>query len=126
MCAHCPYVSEKHTSPELTCSCGVYVQYDLPARQLAGDAPDVVWGLVSIWGRVIADSYEARAQYARIELLALPPCEEPLKIEPGAAVGRRHGDLKHLGAHFSTDVVPFVELRRLAAPFGWPAAAAIR
>jgi hypothetical protein len=112
MWSTCPYLSLKHIAPDPECSCGIYAQYDIPSRRIV--ARDfLVWGVVSIWGKVIAHSHEVRAQYARIEVLAPHPCIEGAEREARL-------ELRHLAARLRVRLTTFDRLKEAAELAGRP------
>jgi hypothetical protein len=94
-----------HEAPEPECSCGIHVLHS--PGGVIGREPAKVWGIVSLWGRIIVYRTGMRAQHARI--MALAPTD-PGQSLPVARVARRLG----------VDTLPFGELAEASARYGAP------
>ncbi len=104
-----------HRSPHEACQCGIYA-YDTPGpRSWFGEA---YWceGVVSAWGRVVVHTDGFRAEYARVEALAVPRGLSPL----GAA------HVQRAAAGLGVPVVAHDELETLVAQLGGGVPAALR
>jgi hypothetical protein len=69
MCARC-LAGGEHPVPHPSCGCGLSA-YREPQTRFATVDFRGVSGIVSLWGRVQAHRHYVRAQYARVEALAL-------------------------------------------------------
>ena len=70
MCARCLTASPVHPAPDPDCDCGVSAYHE---PQLSFSTVDFrgVSGIVSLWGRVEVHPDRMRAEYARVEALAV-------------------------------------------------------
>jgi len=64
-----------HQAPHRDCLCGFSAYYTLPEEPDL-PAPEVVWGAVVAWGRIVECEHGFRAQFARP--VALLDSENPL------------------------------------------------
>jgi hypothetical protein len=109
------WLEEPHSSPDEACQCGIYAYHTPGPRSWFGEA---YWceGVVSAWGRVVVHSDGLRAQYARVEALAVPDGLGRL----GAAQVRR------AAGRLGVPVVGHDELEAIARRLGGGVPAALR
>jgi hypothetical protein len=69
MCAQC-LAGRGHRAPHPSCGCGLSAYREPPTRFATVDFRGVS-GIVSLWGRLQAHRDHVRAEYARVEALAL-------------------------------------------------------
>jgi hypothetical protein len=109
------WLAEPHDSPHPECQCGIYA-YHRPGAQAYYGEWEWTEGVISCWGRIEAHRAGLRAEHARIEALALPPANEPL----------RRGSVQAIGAKLGVRIVGRDELEGVAAGLGGVLPAALR
>jgi hypothetical protein len=84
------WLDEPHVSPHPDCQCGIYA-YHRPGTQ--GYYGEWLWteGVLSCWGRIEAHADGLRAEHGRVEVLALPPRNDPERRFAVEAVAERLG-----------------------------------
>jgi hypothetical protein len=96
------------------CECGIYAFYDQPPRSSAATRALVI-GAVVLWGQLQLYGVGMRASHARLIGLVLPTTNGPKRRRLVAAA-----------AYLEVPVVPFRQLKRVAARCGAPAPAGLR
>jgi hypothetical protein len=78
------WLDAPHESPHAECQCGIYAYHTPGPRSWFGEA---YWceGVVSAWGRVVVHGDGFRAQFARVEALAVPEGYGPEQVHSAAA-----------------------------------------
>src|SRR4051812_10791780 len=78
------WLDAPHESPAPECQCGVYAYHTPGPRSWFGEA---YWceGVVSAWGRIVVHGDGLRAQFARVEALAVPEGYGPAQVHSAAA-----------------------------------------
>jgi hypothetical protein len=72
VCARCLRRPEAHRAPAPDCECGISAYHEPDLRFSSVDFRGVS-GIVSLWGRVEIHDDRLRAEYARVEALAMHP-----------------------------------------------------
>jgi hypothetical protein len=63
--------SRPHLSPDPNCSCGIYALHEPVSRHLDRIQRDgLIWGVVSLWGRIEVHHAGMRAEHARVHAVA--------------------------------------------------------
>ena len=103
------WLAEPHDSPHPDCQCGIYAYHRPGLRSYYGEQ----WwceGLVAAWGRIEVHADGLRAEYARVEALAVPELGNRA-LAPA---------VEAIGAGLGVPVVPSGELSDLADRLGGP------
>lgn len=101
------WLDRPHRSPDEACQCGIYAYFTPGPRSWFGEA---YWceGVVSAWGRLVVHTEGFRAEFARVEALAVPR-------ELGRS-GSEH--VERAAARLGVPVVAQDELENAAAHLG--------
>jgi hypothetical protein len=105
---------EPHAAPEPDCGCGICAYHE-PTGAFSKVDFRGVSGVVTVWGRIEADSEGMRAEYARVEALAIYSRWSRAQREAVAAVADELG----------VDVVDLHDLGAAAGDYGEPLPAAL-
>jgi hypothetical protein len=106
MCARC-LAGRAHRAPHPSCACGLSA-YREPQTRFATVDFRGASGIVSLWGRVQAHSDHVRAEYARVEALAL--------YEGWS--GRQRSAVTSIARELGADLVDLSEQRDAADAYG--------
>jgi len=106
MCARCLH-GGGHRAPHPSCGCGLSA-YREPQTRFATVNFRGVCGIVSLWGRVQAHTDHVRAEYARIEALALY----------AGWSGRQRSAVTSIARQLGADLVDLWEQRGAADAYG--------
>jgi hypothetical protein len=106
---------EPADAPAERCTCGIYVLYDPCPRTASAAIPDLVSGVVVIWGRIEAHPTGMRASNARIVGL-----ERPLSR------GRKRRRIAEIADRLDVPLVAHRELKAAAAVHGLPLPRSLR
>jgi hypothetical protein len=112
MCARC-LRGGGHRAPHQSCGCGLSA-YRVPQRRFATVDFRGVSGIVSLWGRVQVHSDHIRAEYARIEALALY----------AGWSERQRAAVTSIARALDVDLVDLQQQREAAPSYGTPLEAA--
>ena len=103
------WLAEPHDSPHPDCQCGIYAYHRPGLRSYYGEQ----WwceGVIAAWGRIEVHADGLRAEYARVEALAVPELGNRA-LAPA---------VEAIGAGLGVPVVPSGELSDLADRLGGP------
>ena len=98
---------DRESAPSSTCSCGIYAYYDPCPRTASAATPDLVGGVVVLWGRVELHATGMRAEHARVVALELP-----------LSRGRKRSNLVEVAERLGVPAVPHRELRPVGTRHG--------
>jgi hypothetical protein len=107
MCASC--LGEGHRAPHPSCGCGLSA-YREPQTRFATTDFRGVSGIVSLWGRVEVHADHVRAEYARVEALA---------VYSGWSE-RHRAAVTSIAAQLGADLVDLWRQREAAGAYGVP------
>jgi len=100
---------DRESAPANTCSCGIYAYYDPCPRTASAATPDLVGGVVVVWGRVELHATGLRAEHARVVALELP-----------LSRGRKRSTLVEIADGLGVPAVPHRELKSVGTRHGSP------
>ena len=103
------------TAPTKACTCGIYAYYDPCPRTASAATPDLVGGVVVLWGRVELHATGMRAEHARVIALELP-----------LSRGRKRRDLCEVAERVAVPAIPHGALKAAAAEHGSPLQRSLR
>lgn len=109
------WLTEPHVSPHPDCQCGIYAYHRAGTQSYYGEW---LWteGVLSCWGRIEAHAQGLRAEHGRIEVLALPPRNDP----------ERRLAVQQVAERLGIELVPRAELPAVATALGGPLPRALR
>jgi hypothetical protein len=109
------WLTGPHDSPHPDCQCGIYA-YHRPGAQAYYGEFEWTEGVIACWGRIEAHRAGLRAEHGRIEALALPPRQEPVRRRTVTAIAER----------LCVRLAAREQLEQIAADLGGPVPAALR
>jgi hypothetical protein len=107
-------VHDRTSTPAKSCTCGIYAYY-APCPRTASVAPNLVSGVVVLWGLMELHATGMRAGNAQIVAL-----EQPL------GHGRKRAQLLELAEQLEIPVVPHRKLKTVAMDHGLPLPPSLR
>jgi hypothetical protein len=103
------WLDEPHRAPHPECKCGVYAYYE-PRRSSTTIYLASIWGVVTVWGRIQAHRDGMRAEYARVEILAV------FRHAPY----RYNEAVRRIASDLGADVVDYDDMPDAALAYGKP------
>lgn len=107
LCARCLGGGEPHDAPHPGCDCGVSAYHEPQLRFSQVDFRGVS-GIVTLWGRVEVHADRMRAEFARVEALAVNPRWS----------ARHHHAVTAVAAKLGVEIVDLHEQAEAAASYG--------
>jgi len=106
------FAGRDHVAPEVRCSCGWSARYDFEVLADLTDGPNApdfperfVAGAIAMWGRVVLEGHDSRAEYARPIALTPPRFVADIERRWVCAAAQRYQvpvvEREHLAAHAS-------------------------
>jgi hypothetical protein len=95
--------------PAKACTCGIYAYYDPVPRTASAATPDLVGGVVVMWGRIELHVTGMRAEHARLIALELPLTR-----------GSKRREVIRAAARLGVPAVAHRKLKAMAAEHGLP------